>query len=85
MWPPRRDSFMRWLDGGEHPSAKCAGECEASKERRRIEIVFPGFVDDSELSMSRSVPIGQDLVDLAPFQRHFIALVAKTEYELAFR
>jgi hypothetical protein len=76
---------MRWLDGGEHPSAKCARKREANKERRRIEVVFPGFVDDSELSMSRRVPIGQDLVDLAPFQGHFIALVAKTEHKLGFR
>jgi hypothetical protein len=76
---------MRWLGGGEHASAKCAGESEAGKERCGIEIVSPGFVDDSELSVSRRVPIRLDLVDLAPLQGHFIALVAQTEYELAFR
>jgi hypothetical protein len=83
--PPRAGSFMRWLDGGQNPALQGAWKRQASKEGAGIEIIFPGLIDDAELPVSRCVPIGQDLVDLAPFQRHFIALVAKTEYELAFR
>jgi len=35
--------------------------------------------------MRGGVSIGQDLIDLAPLQGHFIALVAEAEDELGFR
>ena len=76
---------MRWLDGGQNPTLQCAWKRQASKESRRIEIVFPRLIDDAELPMRRCIPIGQDLIDLAALQRHFVALVAKAEDELRFR
>ena len=76
---------MRWLDGGQNPTLQGARETEAGKEARGIEVVFPGFIDHPELTMRSCISIGQDPIDLAPLQGHFIALVAEAEDELGLR
>jgi hypothetical protein len=73
---------MRWLDGGQDAPTQRAGEFQGRKERRGIEIVLPGLIDDPKLAMRRGVSIWQDLVDFPPLQGHFITLVAKAQNEL---
>jgi len=70
------------LDGGENGSAQRPREGNWDKESFRIKVVFARLVDDAQLPVTGSLPIRQDLVDLAPLQRDLVALVSQTEYQL---
>ncbi len=75
---------MRLLGGGENSAAHCERKVDDDKESRGVQIILSGLIDHPELPMRCSISIRQHLVDLAAFQGHFIALVAKAESQLAF-
>jgi len=75
-------SFRRLLGGAENPPADGGGKLDERKEAFGIEIVLTGLIDHPELPMLRSVPIGDDLVQLAALQGSLIAPIAQAQDEL---
>lgn len=71
----------RSLAGGEYRSTHRLGKCYRCEQRRGIEIIFAGFVDDSQLTVGPRVAVGEDLIDLPGLERDLIAIVAEAEHD----
>jgi hypothetical protein len=75
-------SFRRVLGGGENPTPDSGREFDRGKEAGRIEIILTGLIDHAQLTKLLRVPIGNNLVQLAPLERGLVASVPQTENEL---
>ena len=73
--------FNSTLDGGQNGLARLTPKRNWREQSRRKEIILPGLVDDPDLVLFLGRGVWQRRIDLSRLQRHFIALVAQTEYE----
>ena len=81
----RRVGSRRLLDGGEDATANGRREAETDEEACGVEVVLPRLVDHPQLMVRCGIPVGENLIDLAPFQGHFIALVPEAQHQLRSR
>ena len=84
MLAARHGGTNPWLYGGEHCPPERLRKLDRSEERGGIQIVLTGLIDDADEAFKRRRPVGDRVVDLAPLERHFIALVLEAQHEFSF-
>ena len=71
----------RLLDGGCHSSAKWLWKVNWCEERRGVQVVLAGLVNDPDLTMLGGLPVSQYLVEFTTLEGYLVPLIVQTDDE----